>query len=167
MTPAGALCTACGACCNGTLFDEVPLERAEIALGPRLRLPIVAAGDDACMALPCARLDVATCTIYPERPSTCRTYKCGLLEELERGDVTAGEAHGRVDALREAVARTRELLPDATNVPLLRAFHAFADEVGGRRSAAFMEGHAELACRVDELGIRTRAVIRGTAGNST
>jgi len=167
VTPAGALCTACGACCNGTLFDEVPLERAEIALGPRLRLPIVAAGDEACMALPCPRLDGATCTIYAERPSTCRTYKCGLLEELERGEVTAADAHARVDALREAAARARELLPNATNMPLLRAFHAFADEAGGRRSAAFIEGHAELARRVDELGVRTRAVTRGVAGDPT
>lgn len=166
MTPAGALCTACGACCNGTLFDEVPLERAEIALGPRLRLPIIAAGDDACMALPCPRLEGATCTIYPERPSTCRTYKCGLLEELERGEVDPVEAHRRIDALREAAARVRERLPNATNVPLMRAFSAFADEVGGRRSAAFIEGHAELAQRVEELGARVRAVTRGTSGDA-
>ncbi len=159
-----ALCTACGACCNGTLFDEVPLERAEIALGQRLRLPIVESGDAASMSLPCPRLDVATCTIYLERPSTCRSYKCGLLEELERGEVEPAEAHRRVDALRLAAAAVRDLLPSAHRAPILRAFHAFADEVGGRRSAAFIEGHAELARRVEELGVRTRAVTRGAAG---
>lgn len=165
MTPAGALCTACGACCNGTLFDEVPLDHAEIALGPRLRLPIVAAGDAACMPLPCPRLEVATCTVYLERPSTCRTYKCGLLEDLERGDVVPAEAHRRVEALRAAADGVRELLPAAASAPILKIFHEFADSAGGRRSAAFIEGHGELIRRVEDLGICTRAVTRGVRGD--
>ncbi len=165
MTPAGALCTACGACCNGTLFDEVPLEREEIALGPRLRLPIVPAGDDACMALPCARLDEATCTIYLERPSTCRTYRCGLLEDLERRTVDEDEAHRRVVALRAAADAVRDLVPSSQDKPLLRAFHAFAESQGGRRSLAFVEAHAELLRRLDDLALRTRAVTRGIAGD--
>lgn len=165
MNAAGALCTACGACCNGTLFDEVPLERAEIALGARLRLPIVAAGDDACMALPCPRLEIATCTVYLERPSTCRTYKCGLLEDLESGEVLPAEAHRRVEALRAAADAVRELLPAAAAAPILKTFHDFADGAGGRRSAAFVEAHGELIRRVEELGVRTRAVTRGVRGS--
>lgn len=165
MTPAGALCTACGACCNGTLFDEVPLGRDEIELGPRLRLPIVARGDEACMPLPCPRLDVATCTIYTDRPSTCRTYRCGLLEDLERGAVDEVEAHRRVGALRDAAALVRQRLPGSDGQPLWRAFTAFADAVGGRRSAAFVDGHGELARLADTLGTCTRAVTRGVASD--
>jgi hypothetical protein len=160
VTPAGALCTACGACCNGTLFDEVPLARDEVALGPRLRLRIVAIGDEACMALPCPRLEVATCTIYPDRPSTCRSYKCGLLEDLEHGRVDEATAHQRVEALRVAALRVRELLPGGLDKPVLRAFQELADQAGGRRSAPFMEGHAELIARVDELGVAMRRVTR-------
>ncbi len=163
MTPAGALCTACGACCNGTLFDEVPLAAEEVELGVRLRLPIVPSGEEAAMALPCPRLEVATCTVYPDRPSTCRTYKCGLLEELERGSVSSEEAHAHVGALREAAQHARALLPESGSTPLMRAYERFAEHEGGRRSASFEANHAELIARMREVGVRVRAVTRGVA----
>jgi hypothetical protein len=161
LEAAAALCTTCGACCNGTLFDEVPLEREEIALGPRLSLPIVACGDAAAMPLPCPRLHGASCTIYPERPSTCRTYRCGLLAALEAGQVELDDALARVAALRDASSRLRALLPRETSrLPVFRAVENVATALGGRRSAAFVEGRSDLVTAVEELGRAMRAVTR-------
>lgn len=161
MTPAGALCTACGACCNGTLFDEVPLAHDEIALGKRLSLPIMACGDEAAMALPCPRLEVATCTIYADRPSTCRTFRCGLLEDVEADVTPLHDALARVEALRAASARVRALLPDTSRgTPIFRAIDDVAAACGGRRSAGYVEGRADLVAAAADLGDAMRAVTR-------
>lgn len=161
-SPSARLCTACGACCNGTIFDEVPLLREEVELGKRLSLPIVPAGDEAVMSLPCPRLAGATCTIYEDRPSTCRTYRCGLLVDVEAGRVAVGEALDRVDALRVAAERVRAELPDlGRGVPIFRAVDRLAASLGGRRSAAFSEGRRDLVLAVEELGRALRAVSRG------
>lgn len=168
MTPAAAsgatLCTACGACCNGTLFDEVPLEAAEIPLGVRLSLPIVAAGEAAAMALPCPQLREATCSVYAERPSTCRSYRCGLLIAVESEQVPLDEALARVATLRAAARRVRDLLPaSSAGLPVMRAVDDLAVSVGGRRCAEFMEGHADLALATAALGVAMRAVTRDGA----
>ncbi len=161
VTPSAALCTACGACCDGTLFDEVPLEADEVALGVRLSLPIVPAGDAAAMPLPCPRLSGATCTVYDDRPSTCRTFRCGLLVALEADRVALDDALGRVAALRAASGEVRALLPHPLRpLPVMRAFDDFARAMGGRRSSAFAEGHPALIARAAELGVAMRAVTR-------
>lgn len=158
---AAILCTSCGACCNGTLFDEVPLERHEIALGARLSLPIVPCGDEAAMPLPCPRLDGASCTVYAGRPSTCRTYRCGLLEAVEADHVPLDDALARVSALRDASSRVRGLLPaDTAEMPVFRAVDRVAASLGGRRAAAFVEGEAALVAATEELGRAMRAVTR-------
>lgn len=158
-TTSGTLCTACGACCDGTLFDEVPLEAREITLGGRLSLPIVAAGDAAVMALPCPQLREATCNVYADRPSTCRSYRCGLLIAVEAEQVPLDEGLARVAALRAAARRVRQLLPaSSAGRPVMRAVDDLAASVGGRRCAAFMEGHADLVAATSELGVAMRAV---------
>lgn len=171
MSPAAApskaaiLCTSCGACCNGTLFDEVPLERHEIALGARLGLPIVPCGDDAAMPLPCPRLAGASCTVYADRPSTCRSYRCALLEAVEAERAELEDALARVSALRDAAARVRALLPaETTAMPVFRAVDHVAASLGGRRAAAFVEGQADLVAATEELGRAMRAVTRSDDG---
>jgi hypothetical protein len=163
VTPAARLCTSCGACCDGTLFDEVPLERDEVALGKRLSLPIVPSGDDAAMNLPCPALVDATCSVYDQRPSTCRTFRCELLLDVEAARVELAPALERVRSLRAAAAAVRALLPDrGRGAPVFRAVDRLADAVGGRRSAAYLEGHASLVAAVAELGVAMRAVTRST-----
>ena len=139
----------------------MPLERHEIALGARLSLPIVPCGDDAAMPLPCPRLDGASCTVYAARPSTCRTYRCGLLEALEADQVELDDALARVSALRDASTRVRALLPAATaTMPVFRAVDRVAAALGGRRAAAFVEGEAALVAATEDLGRAMRGVTR-------
>lgn len=78
------LCKACGACCNGFLFDQLklngvkeikPLQARNIGLSVRKGGHI--------LSQPCGAYN-SECTIYGERPRGCRN-KCALLIELETG----------------------------------------------------------------------------------
>jgi Fe-S-cluster containining protein len=66
------LCTACGLCCDGSLFRFVPADPAEAATYERLQLPVVQQSGQLAMALPCHRLSDRCCTVYADRPSGCR-----------------------------------------------------------------------------------------------
>ena len=76
------LCTRCGLCCDGTLLGDVeltgPAEAARLEL-----LGLDVDTDDAdteLLSLPCAALCGTRCGIYLQRPQSCRTFECRLLQ---------------------------------------------------------------------------------------
>ena len=108
----GILCLACGLCCDGTLFRDVPLSVGEArAIGSLL--PIFPRNGVSRLRQPCAALAERCCIIYDHRPSRCRTYSCELYRDVERGDVTAAEAHSIVAEATALAARIRSLLGEA------------------------------------------------------
>lgn len=106
------LCTQCGLCCDGTLFGDVELGgRREASRLEALGLDVDS--DDAdveLLALPCAGLRGTRCGVYPHRPQCCRTFECRLLQQAQRGEVTAADALSQVAAAKTLVARVRTLL---------------------------------------------------------
>ena len=52
------------------------------------------------------------CTVYEDRPSTCRTYQCQLVNRLEEGDIDLPGALLRVERLRGLVDAIRPQLGD-------------------------------------------------------
>lgn len=106
------LCTQCGLCCDGTLFGDVELGgRREAARLEALGLDVDS--DDAdveLLALPCAGLRGTRCGVYRHRPQCCRTFECRLLQQAQRGEVTAADALTRIAAAKAQVARVRTLL---------------------------------------------------------
>ncbi len=106
------LCTQCGLCCDGTLFGDVELAgRREAVRLEALGLDVDS--DDAdveLLALPCAGLRGTRCGVYAHRPQCCRTFECRLLQQAQRGEVTANEALARIAAAKAQVARVRMLL---------------------------------------------------------
>ena len=99
MTAAGSdLCRACGFCCDGTLFGGLRLTEDEARAPARVLLPLFQAADGPTLLMPCPA-HVGTCTIYAERPSTCRTYHCQLIDRLEQGDIDFESALLRVERL--------------------------------------------------------------------
>ncbi|MEM7392524.1 MAG: YkgJ family cysteine cluster protein, partial [Verrucomicrobiota bacterium] len=73
------LCTQCGLCCDGTIFDDVELGSESEATGLEL-LGLDVDTDDRPMLLePCRALNGTRCTIYKHRPGCCRTFECRLL----------------------------------------------------------------------------------------
>jgi uncharacterized protein len=93
------LCQACGFCCDGTLFGGLLLSDDEAREVARVHLPLFQDEGREALRLPCPA-HVGTCTIYEERPSTCRSYHCQLVNRLEQGDIDLESALLRVARLR-------------------------------------------------------------------
>jgi Fe-S-cluster containining protein len=102
-----SLCLSCGFCCDGTLFDRVPLVETEVAaLAPVLH---VAPGAHHARQ-PCPALDGRACRVYGDRPLTCRRFRCLLLEAHEADEVSLAGAVEIVDATRALRAKVAEAL---------------------------------------------------------
>lgn len=103
------LCQRCGLCCDGALFTVTPLEAHEVEpLRARALLPLARKDGAPALAQPCAALSGLRCTIYAERPASCRRYQCLLYGALAEGEVSLDEAlavvadaRARVDARAE------------------------------------------------------------------
>jgi Fe-S-cluster containining protein len=108
----GTLCTRCGLCCDGTLFGDVELT------GPReaTRLEVLGLDVDAddadveLLSLPCRGLRGTRCSVYAHRPRCCRTFECRLLQDAERGAVTADAALTRIAEAKAQVQRVKTLM---------------------------------------------------------
>jgi Fe-S-cluster containining protein len=96
MTELETLCRACGLCCDGSLFGRVELEPDEVE--PARRLNVLTHFDQ-----PCPALATSGCTIYRDRPRSCRRFTCRLYERHRREG-------GPLDARLAVVRRARALL---------------------------------------------------------
>lgn len=105
------LCTACGLCCTGLLFDVAPLEEHELPLAERLRLPLASNQYHDAFRLPCPHLDGRRCGVYESRPTVCGSYECGLLRRFKAGEVALEEALDRVHGVTAQVAALRDRVP--------------------------------------------------------
>jgi uncharacterized protein len=105
------LCTACGLCCTGLLFDVAPLEEHELPLAEKLRLPLACNRYHDAFQLPCSCLRDKQCTVYETRFSVCGSYECGLLERYKQGEVPLAEALARVEHVLGLVEEVRRRVP--------------------------------------------------------
>lgn len=108
---ASRLCTACGMCCDGTMFQIVRMQPgdkpAELSrLGMKIRCHEGAFH----MEQPCAALQELCCTIYDKRPSRCRLFNCQQLQRLEAGVISEDEAAAVIATTRDLVRRVRDLI---------------------------------------------------------
>lgn len=93
------LCAACGMCCDGTLFAHGVLEPGE----PEPAGARVAWEEDArCFAQPCPQYN-GGCAIYADRPTACRAFRCGVLEDLAGGVLDAASARARIAEVKAVV----------------------------------------------------------------
>lgn len=122
----GALCRACGMCCDGSLFGRVGLQPGEVPIARRHGLRVLERGG--AFEQPCPAFDGsgAGCTIYAERPQACRVFRCKL---FERHRTEGGALEERI----AAVARVREL------VALLEASTLTPEELEGELRDAYDE----------------------------
>jgi Fe-S-cluster containining protein len=87
-------------CCDGSLFGRARLEPDEVESARRLRLRVV--GNGGSFEQRCSALAFGACTIYEERPATCRRFVCRLHERLR-------VEGGALEPYLERVRRVREL----------------------------------------------------------
>lgn len=105
------LCTACGMCCDGTMFQIVRMQPGEVPaeLG-RLGLKIRCRSGEYHMEQPCSALKENRCTVYERRPVRCRLFNCQQLGRLKHGETTEAEALELIVETRALVERVRDLI---------------------------------------------------------
>lgn len=111
FSEASHLCTRCGLCCAGAIFDYGSLGEDEIELARSVGMDVVEADSEAGFMLPCPQLDGAFCQTYENRPRTCHTYRCETLKALDSGDIDRDTAQARVDEARAAFDQMLAHLP--------------------------------------------------------
>lgn len=137
-----ALCQSCGLCCDGSLFGRVRLESSEVDSARRRRLLVVANGksfEEPCTAL--VKRDAHhLCSIYAERPESCRRFVC----ELYAGHVREPAS---LDDRMAVVRRAKALLAFLENAGLRFGEHdesSWDDEDSNPRIEAWMPVVREL-----------------------
>lgn len=138
MADATTLCRRCGLCCDGNLFDSVPLTTEEAARGQGL-LVVVRADGSAALQQRCAALGDEGCGVYAQRPGRCRAYRCMLLSALEADEVGLADASAIVD---EAHARLAAV-PAGPGSALARARRCGAEVAEARAAISFVGRHFE------------------------
>jgi Fe-S-cluster containining protein len=101
----GTLCRSCGLCCDGSLFGCVTLEPEELPRARKNHLHVLQRGN--AFEQPCSALSTlgtrCACSIYPDRPRSCRAFTCRLYDRQRRDG-------GPLEARLESVRRVRALL---------------------------------------------------------
>lgn len=103
------LCQACGLCCDGTLFDVVPLVGEEPV--PELLGVGLAPDGTRRFRQRCRGLEGTCCTVYKARPEACRGYVCLLHEALREDEVDVESALEIVARAKELIAAVEEAMP--------------------------------------------------------
>ncbi len=100
------LCLHCGLCCDGTLFDSVPLRPEE-----KVALPMLARAN-ASLSQPCAALQSdKCCAVYQSRPIACRWFRCLLLDAMQSQEVSLKQAKDIVDDTHRQLDDVKQWLP--------------------------------------------------------
>ena len=108
---ASRLCTACGLCCSGVLFEIVKLQPEDsIRDLEQLGMQINRKKTAPYFKQPCRFLDDCTCTIYQHRPTRCRRFECFQLKLLAAGEINEAEAQSKIDVARSQVAAIQSRL---------------------------------------------------------
>jgi len=104
------LCLVCGLCCQGLLHDRAVLRQGEAAVAERLGLHPVADGEEISFPLPCPCHRDGFCSVYAERLSPCREYRCKLLRGYLAGRIGWEEGMRRVEQAKRLVATIQRRL---------------------------------------------------------
>ena len=83
------LCLDCGLCCNGTLWPGAYVEESKHHLFKNVVKEKTNFGFSWQVPGGCEQLDNCNlCKIYENRPSKCKEFTCGVLEEVKRNEIS-------------------------------------------------------------------------------
>lgn len=152
--PSNILCASCGLCCNGVLFDWVPVADEEVAQIGRLGFDLAKEDGETRFSQPCPMFDGCRCTVYADRPARCRAYRCELLKKAEAGEVAFPDA---MRLVVEAKALVDQVRPQTES-------KGQAGSLGKRWAILFKEWQSRpAAARMDEA--ESRFLLQMTALN--
>jgi hypothetical protein len=155
-TPANLLCQACGLCCSGHLFSWVRLNAAELDKVEKLGLNVIR--DDPRQRgflQPCPVWN-GVCTVYasPDYPSSCRKYKCKVLNQLVNDDVSYPEALSIIQETLTLIREIEPLLPASKAISFRERLIAHKEELESKKKdldGEFMQKAAALLARYEDL----------------
>jgi len=108
---ASRLCTSCGMCCSGVLFEIVRLQPADsIKELEKLGMQISRRKTEPYFKQPCRFLEDCTCQIYTQRPTRCRRFECSQLKQLAAGKITEQDAQAKIQQALNRVDHLHALL---------------------------------------------------------
>ena len=112
---ASDLCTQCGLCCDGTIYPKARAFPDDLTGLAEHGLTVLGKGEGEklAFALPCPRLNGTCCTIYPQRFTVCRRFRCALLQKLDVGEIDVTSALATVAKARALVVAVE---PEARTV---------------------------------------------------
>lgn len=124
----------CGMCCDGSLFDHVPVEPEERAALEALDFDLYSEAGEVRFRQPCAFLSGKLCTVYADRPTSCRAYRCWTLKQFEKGEIDRAEALDRVAKAKQLIERVKpHFLPGESKTG---ARHRWARAASGQDQAS-------------------------------
>jgi len=151
------LCPKCGLCCNGVLFADVRLQKADnVRRLTELGLSLKKKAGQPAFPQPCAGLDGTLCRIYADRPQHCQAFACGLLKRVQAGEMEADTALAKIVGAQRLAEKVRRLLRQLGNEDEQQALtRRYARvmrkpvDLSGPEEA--VEGRGELMLAVNEL----------------
>jgi uncharacterized protein len=109
---ASALCRTCGLCCDGTVFDDVPITEIESSrLRHRLLVLDATADRELRFEQRCSALGPWGCDVYAERPSSCSGFRCKLLRRVDADEVSLPAALALIQEILAPVMRLDAAMP--------------------------------------------------------
>ncbi len=110
-TDESALCQSCGLCCQGQLYNWVPLLPEEVERVKTWPVEMMTHKGVDGFKQPCGCLQEMSCSVYTQRPQTCAKYSCKLLKSLRQNEISQVVAMERVAQARELFGKLQVLLP--------------------------------------------------------
>ncbi|MEY2928131.1 MAG: hypothetical protein RL367_2608 [Pseudomonadota bacterium] len=156
QTEQANICVGCGICCTGALFGRVPLDADEVEARSALGLGLSALDGKTTFDLPCSRFADGGCSVYPERPNVCRSYRCQLKKDHDRGTVP-------VERARAIIAQALALDWSGFIRPALTEL---ADVRRGSLDKLIVAAHDTIAASDNPAALRSRygmALVRAAA----
>ena len=110
------LCTNCGLCCDGTLYDYAPLTQDELQSDKctKHKISTVSYNNQASIKLACNAFN-KKCTIYENRFDICRSFKCKLLLKHAADKIDFISAEHIIQSIKEEAMLLRQLFNEQTN----------------------------------------------------
>lgn len=153
------LCLGCGICCDGTLFSRVVLKEGDDAV--RLRshgFTIQQRDEESFFSQACHGFSNGCCTVYDDRPRTCRRFSCDLYRRHEAGEVGEEAALRAIRTTTELRDRVRtellEVLDDTSITSVHELQVMLAERVADGRVST--ETHTQLMLDLGSLDFMLR-----------
>lgn len=106
-TSSSHLCSTCGLCCNGVLFDTVHLQSSDSPQELKsLGMLVKHKKKYDFFHQPCSSFKDHCCSIYEQRPGRCRLFECQQLKRFAAGETTSEKA---LEMIQEAISRVENI----------------------------------------------------------